>query len=122
MPSIWTLASSPASVSASNRTEAVTSSLVLLPMPPAGAVRGEVDLLYQTTSWEYIQFLWLANEGNIAFLADEGDNMLSAWLNEGMSEPFVMASTTVVPEPGQAMLLVAGAAFLLGAERRRVRR
>ena len=35
-----------------------------------------LELLYQSTSWEYIQFLQLANDGSIAFLGDEGDNIL----------------------------------------------
>ncbi len=40
--------------------------------PPARAVRGEIDLLYQPTSWEYIQFLDLANDGTSAFLRRRG--------------------------------------------------
>ncbi len=89
--------------------------------PPAGAVRGEVDLLYQTTSWEYIQFLDLANDGSIPFLADEGVNMLEAWLNTDMSAPHSMASTTVlVPEPGEFTMLTTGMTVLaLLALRRR---
>jgi len=31
--------------------------------PPQGAHSATIDLLYQPTSWEYIQFLHLANEG-----------------------------------------------------------
>jgi hypothetical protein len=62
--------------------------------PPAGAVYATIDLRYQPTSWEYIQFLYLANKGQNAFLADEGANLLQAWLNTGMAEPYVMASTT----------------------------
>jgi hypothetical protein len=62
--------------------------------PPAGAVYATIDLLYQPTSWEYVQFLYLANNGQNAFLADEGVNLLNAWLNTGMAEPFIMASTT----------------------------
>jgi hypothetical protein len=62
--------------------------------PPSGAVYAAVDLLYQPTSWEYIQFLYLANDGSNAFLADEGLYMLEGWLNTGMAYPFVMASTT----------------------------
>jgi hypothetical protein len=62
--------------------------------PPAGATYAEINLLYQPTSWEYIQFLYLANNGQNAFLADEGLNLLNAWLNTGMAEPFVMASAT----------------------------
>jgi hypothetical protein len=89
--------------------------------PPTGAVRGEVKLLYQTTSWEYIQFLQLANDGSISFLADEGDNMLEAWINTGMSEPHEMAHVTIVPEPGMALSLMAGSTLLIGLGRRRNR-
>jgi len=49
--------------------------------PPAGAVHATIDLLYQGTSWEYIQFLQLANNGQNPFLGQEGDTMLDAWLN-----------------------------------------
>jgi hypothetical protein len=62
--------------------------------PPADAVYATIDLLYQPTSWEYIQFLYLANNGQNPFLADEGMNLLDAWLNSGMAEPYVMASAT----------------------------
>jgi hypothetical protein len=86
--------------------------------PPAGAVRGEVELLYQTTSWEYIQFLALANNGSNAFLANEGANMLEAWLHTGMSEPYEMASVTIVPEPGFAASLMLGAMALGWVARR----
>ena len=63
--------------------------------PPTSAVSATIELLYQPTSWEYIQFLNLGNTlPTGAFLADEGKNMLEAWLNTGMAEPHVMASTT----------------------------
>jgi hypothetical protein len=62
--------------------------------PPSDASYGEIQLLYQPTSWEYVQFLYLANRRENTFLADEGVNLLSAWLNTGMAEPFVMASAT----------------------------
>jgi hypothetical protein len=62
--------------------------------PPAGAVHAVIRLLYQPTSWEYIQFLHLANDGTNAFLAAEGANLLDAWLNTGMAAPHVMASAT----------------------------
>jgi hypothetical protein len=62
--------------------------------PPAGAAYATIDLLYQPTSWEYVQFLYLANNGQNSFLANEGVNMLQAWLNTGMSGPHIMASTT----------------------------
>jgi hypothetical protein len=60
--------------------------------PPGGAKSATIDLLYQPTSWEYIQFLYLANDGTSSFLGDEGNNMLDAWLTTGMAEPLVMAS------------------------------
>jgi hypothetical protein len=59
-----------------------------------GAVRAEIRLLYQPTSWEYIQFLYRANNRSVAFLANEGDKLLESWLNTGMAEPYLMASTT----------------------------
>jgi hypothetical protein len=71
----------------------------LVPLnPPALAESAEIELMYQPTSWEYIQFLYLANTGQNAFLGDTGDNLLDAWLNAGdattrMAEPHVMDST-----------------------------
>jgi hypothetical protein len=62
--------------------------------PPSGAAYATIRLLYQSTSWEYIQFLYLANNRQNAFLGSEGANLLQAWLNTGMAEPVVMASTT----------------------------
>jgi hypothetical protein len=61
---------------------------------PVGAEYATIDLLYQPTSWEYIQFLYLANNGENEFLANEGVYMLEAWLNTGMAEPYVMATAT----------------------------
>jgi hypothetical protein len=61
--------------------------------PPALAVSAQISLLYQPTSWEYIQFLYLANSGQNAFLAAEGTNLLNAWINTGMANPYVMATT-----------------------------
>ena len=66
--------------------------------PPAGAVRADIRLMYQPTSWEYIQLLVLANDGSVGFLEDEGKNLLQAWLNTGMAEPHEMASTTWAPD------------------------
>ena len=62
--------------------------------PPAGAAYATIDLRYQPTSWEYVQFLYRANNGQNAFLANEGVNMLQTWLNTGMAEPYVMVSAT----------------------------
>jgi hypothetical protein len=49
--------------------------------PPSGATYAEIDLLYQGTSWEYVQFLANNNNRQNAFLGDEGVNMLEAWIN-----------------------------------------
>jgi hypothetical protein len=71
--------------------------------PPTGAVYASISLLYQPTSWEYVQFLYEANDGSNEFLAQEGNNLLDAWLNTGMAEPYVMATTTwgqTLPKPG----------------------
>jgi len=62
--------------------------------PPAGAAYATINLMYQPTSWEYVQFLYLGNNKTNTFLAAEGDNLLAAWLNTGMAEPMVMASAT----------------------------
>jgi len=79
--------------------------------PPQNAGYAEIKLMYQPTSWEYIQFLHLANNGSDpalggnAFLGEEGANMLDAWLNAGgadvrMAEPYAMASATWGSAPG----------------------
>jgi len=62
--------------------------------PPTDAAHATIDLLYQPTSWEYVQFLYEANHGQGTFLAQEGANLLDAWLNTGMAQPHVMASAT----------------------------
>ena len=83
--------------------------------PPSGAQSAAISLMYQPTSWEYIQFLDLANTTPAGeFLADEGRNMLEAWLNTGMAKPYVMTSTTWGTPPGECdattpALLSAGA-------------
>jgi hypothetical protein len=74
---------------------------------PVGAVRAEVRLFYQQTSWEYVQFLWLQNDGENAFLALEGVRLLDGWLNTGQGAPLEIALETVdlVPvlgPPGEA--------------------
>jgi hypothetical protein len=83
-------------------------------IPPATtAVYATIELLYQPTSWEYIQFLYLANNGQSAFLGQEGVNMLDAWLNAGvpgtrMAAPYVMASTVWgnAPVPAEIPMIV----------------
>jgi len=64
--------------------------------PPAGAATATVRLLYQPTSWEYVQFLYLANRTQNPQLASTGRDYLDAWLNTGMAEPHVMATATWV--------------------------
>jgi hypothetical protein len=74
--------------------------------PPPGASRAEIDLRYQPTSWEYIQFLYERNEGQSSFLAQEGARILDAWLNTQMAFPHVMASaawTSVQPACSDAL-------------------
>ena len=61
--------------------------------PPVGAREVRVRLMYQTTSWEYVQFLYLANLQQNAFLASTGFDLLEAWYRTGMSEPEVMAES-----------------------------
>jgi hypothetical protein len=70
--------------------------------PPPGAETASIEMLYQPTSWEYIQFLYLANNKQNAFLANEGDYMLEAWLNTGMAAPYVMASAIWINTSGCA--------------------
>ena len=72
---------------------------VTITPPVLTATRAEIILYYQGTSWEYVQFLYLANNTpQGAFLADEGKNMLDAWINADpaspMVPPFVMATAT----------------------------
>jgi hypothetical protein len=62
--------------------------------PPPGADHATLTLFYQPTSWEYIQFLYRANSGANAFLGEEGNRILDAWLQTGMATPFAMATTT----------------------------
>jgi hypothetical protein len=62
--------------------------------PPTGATHADIRLLYQPTSWEYVQFLVLANAGGSVFLADTGTDLLAAWQATGMAEPVEMASAT----------------------------
>jgi hypothetical protein len=85
--------------------------------PPAGAVRAEIALLYQTTSWEYLQFLWKANDKGNVFLESVGDDLLEAWLATNQSAPVVMA-TTAVPEPSAAPLAALLTLAALVANRR----
>ena len=55
--------------------------------PPVNATGADITLYYQGTSWEYIQFLANANNGQNAFLGNEGVNMLDAWLNADPAAP-----------------------------------
>ena len=83
-------------------------------VPPPGAVRAEVALLYQTTSWEYVRFLARAGdaEGD-PFLAGAGADLLAAWRATGMAEPIEMA-TLAVPEAGRALAVAVAFATLAG--------
>lgn len=68
--------------------------------PPAGATRAEVELLYQTSSWEYIQFLLLANPGTSPFLATAGQDLFDAYMATGQSTPEVMTTARWCNMPG----------------------
>jgi hypothetical protein len=60
--------------------------------PPIGAATAGIELLYQSTSWEYVQFLDLANDGASAFLAEAGADLFDAWRATGMAAPEVLAT------------------------------
>lgn len=69
--------------------------------PPPDATHADIILNYQGTSWEYIQFLWLANTTPAGdFLGNEGVNMLDAWVNakdkngDSMVKPLEIARAT----------------------------
>jgi hypothetical protein len=68
--------------------------------PPVGAASARFRLLYQTTSWEYVQFLALADPGQSAFLGGAADDLLDAWLATGMSPPEEMATAEWTAPPG----------------------
>jgi hypothetical protein len=68
--------------------------------PPAGATRADVELLYQTSSFEYVQFLRLANPGSSAFLATAGQDLFDAYMATGRSTPEVMAKARWCNLPG----------------------
>jgi hypothetical protein len=63
-----------------------------------GATSASISLLYQPTSWEYVQFLHLANnKSRTRSWPTKGVNLLNAWLNTGMAEPYTLAT-----RPGRA--------------------
>jgi hypothetical protein len=76
--------------------------------PPAGAERAEIRLLYQPTSWEYVQFLELANTGASAFLAEEGEHLREAWLGTGMAAPFIIAEASWSADGGDPDVIFGG--------------
>jgi hypothetical protein len=104
---------SPSAGGAFNYWDAVTLN------PPPGAAYGDIQLMYQPTSWEYVQFLYRANDGTDPFLAAEGANLLSAWLATGMAEPHVMAHATwgTAPAPTCAALGTPGPLSAVAAKK-----
>jgi hypothetical protein len=70
--------------------------------PPANAVYATIDLLYQGTSWEYIEFLQLANNQQNAFLGGEGDAMMDAWRNAEVVKSTGAPITGVLSVPDNA--------------------
>ncbi|MFY9345742.1 MAG: hypothetical protein WAT39_24840 [Planctomycetota bacterium] len=83
--------------------------------PPTGATRADVELLYQTSSFEYIQFLRLANPGTSAFLATAGQQLFNAYMATGGSAPEVMAKARWCNLPGTNEDLVLETAVNSGA-------
>ncbi len=83
--------------------------------PPAGATRADVELLYQTSSWEYIQFLRLANPGTSPFLVTAGQELFDAYRNTGGSAPEVMKTARWCRLPGTNEDLVLKTAINSGA-------
>jgi hypothetical protein len=61
---------------------------------PVGAARAEVQMYYQSTSREYINFLRRANHTNT-----EGEDLYQAWLATGMAppEPLIASGGSPVP-------------------------
>jgi hypothetical protein len=57
---------------------------------PLTATHAEVELLYQTTSKEYVEFLRDENVTN-----DRGQDLYDAWVAQGRAAPIVMQSDTV---------------------------
>jgi hypothetical protein len=92
---------------------------------PAHAKSADLTLYYQGTSWEYVQFMWLANngidpaQGGNAFLGKEGDYFLDAWVNaanpnfevgnQKMVPPYPMATALweaeCVPNPVKSVIM-----------------
>ena len=60
--------------------------------PPAGADHATIRLVYQSTSWEYLSFLFLANDGSVTHLKDTGKDLIRSWFRTGMARPEVMAT------------------------------
>lgn len=61
----------------------------------------------------------MANTRKNAFLANESENLLQAWLNTGMAEPQVMASATWGTPPTPACSVPGAPASLTAASGRR---
>jgi PKD repeat protein len=64
---------------------------------PATAARVIVNLYYQTTSKEYVEFLRDENVTN-----DWGTVLYNLWMNNGMAAPVAMSSDTVILQSGPA--------------------
>jgi hypothetical protein len=87
--------------------------------PPSNATYAAIRLMYQSTSWEYVQFLVKANNKANAFLANEGDRLLDAWLATGQAEPQVMATATWGSAPAPACATPGAPQTLTAASGRR---
>lgn len=64
-------------------------------MIPDGAVSADVTLYYQTTSKEFIEFLYEENKGNKWDYFGMGEKLYEAWQNTGRCAPVAMEKETI---------------------------
>ncbi len=62
---------------------------------PSGAVSADVTLYYQTTSKEYIEFIYEENKGNKWDVLNMGERVYEAWQNTGKCAPVEMAKESM---------------------------
>jgi hypothetical protein len=92
--------------------------------PPVGAASAQVALMYQPMTWEYVQFLSLANQQpGGSELETVGEDVLEAWFETGMAAPVEIA-TILLPGPGRATSsgVVLGCLALMSRRRNPARR
>ena len=82
-------------------------------LKPSGATSAVISLYYQGTSWEYVQFLNEANDGQNVFLGEEGANMLEAWVNAEVPVAIKVAGDRKMVPPVEMATAFWGAALNL---------